>query len=139
LKWNLRFSQKNYYVRYQFFSLIVKVVARSVRKKRKKWGSSFKKAGDDVIGQNWMTSWTSKASWEIKIDLFQRFRQMSLVLKLLNLFHKYFPHCINKNIVIVHFSFFWNFPVFYGSTASGRPATSFSTTQTLCKWIFLAL
>jgi hypothetical protein len=33
-------------------------------------------------------------------------------------------------LVIVHFNYFWNFRVFSGWTASGRPPTSFLTSQT---------
>jgi hypothetical protein len=39
-----------------------------------------------------------------------------------------------KTSVIVHFNYFWSFRVFSGWTASGRPPTSFPTSQTLCKW-----
>jgi hypothetical protein len=37
-------------------------VGRSIRKRRKKWGLSFKKIGDDVIPEKWMTSSTSEAT-----------------------------------------------------------------------------
>jgi hypothetical protein len=47
--------------------------------------------------------------------------------------------CRAKPVVIVHFNYFWNFRVFSGSTASGRPPRSFPTIKTLCKLIFLTL
>jgi hypothetical protein len=57
----LPFSQKNCYVRYQFFSFVVYVVEGSVKKSRKKCGLSFKKIGDDVIAQKAVTSFKQVA------------------------------------------------------------------------------
>jgi hypothetical protein len=42
-------------------------------------------------------------------------------------------------MVIVHFNHFWNFCVFSGLTASGRPPRLFPTIQTLCKSFFFSL
>jgi hypothetical protein len=36
-----------------FFLFIVWVLGRSIRKRRKKWGLSFKKISDDVTAQKW--------------------------------------------------------------------------------------
>jgi hypothetical protein len=52
----LPFSQKDCYVRYQFFSFVVYAVEGSIKKRWKKWGPPFKKIGDDVIAQKGVTS-----------------------------------------------------------------------------------
>jgi hypothetical protein len=44
------------YGTYQFFSFVVYVVEGSIKNRRKKWGLSFEKIGDDVISQKQMTS-----------------------------------------------------------------------------------
>jgi hypothetical protein len=52
----LPFSQKNCYVRYQIFFIRRLGSRRAIKKRRKKWGLSFKKNGDDVIAQKAVTS-----------------------------------------------------------------------------------
>jgi hypothetical protein len=45
------------------YFLIHHLGSRNVyQKEKKKWGLSFKKIGDDVIAQKWMTFWTSEAT-----------------------------------------------------------------------------
>jgi hypothetical protein len=56
---------------------------------------------DDVLAQSLHHEQVKQLKISImrgKFELFQRFRQMSLVLKLLNLFQ--FPHCICFNSLI---------------------------------------